>query len=145
MSTVTVTDPVKSSEAEEFEKIYRAHAALVYRMAWGVLGSREDAEDVLQTIFLKLLRRELPPDLQRNPKAYLYKSAVNLSLDILKARRRRPELVHDTERVAQPISEDSSFEEDLQQQLYEAIGQLRAEAAEVIVLHYIQKKSTAEI
>src|SRR5262249_4492638 len=134
MSTVTVTHPVKSAEAEEFEKIYRAHAALVYRTAWGVLGSREDAEDVLQTVFLKLLRREFPPDLQRYPKAYLYKAAVNLSLDILKARRRRPELVHDTERVAQPMLDDASFDENLHQQLYEAIGQLRPEAAEVIVL-----------
>ena len=49
--------PVPPSE------IFREYAPLVYRTAWGVLGSREDAEDVLQTIFLKLLRRECPAGL----------------------------------------------------------------------------------
>jgi hypothetical protein len=38
MSTVTVTDPIQSPEAEDFERIYREHAPLVYRTAWGCLA-----------------------------------------------------------------------------------------------------------
>ena len=53
-----------------------------------------DADDILQTIFLRLLRRECPPDLGRNPKSYLYRAAVNLSLDTLKARRRQPQAAY---------------------------------------------------
>src|ERR1051326_8224361 len=94
MSIITMRGPTEST-AGNFERIYRELAPLVYRTAWGVLGSREDAEDVLQTVFLRLLRREYPPDLQKNPKAYLYRAAVNLSLDILKARRRGPVLLFD--------------------------------------------------
>src|SRR5688572_23418356 len=93
MSPIAVPKPVNVALTQELERIYRDHAPLVYRTVWGVLGSREDAEDVLQTVFLKLLRRECPPDLQKNPKAYLYKAAVTVSLDSLKARRRRPVLV----------------------------------------------------
>lgn len=145
MSAVTVSDPIKPSPA--LEPIYREYAPLVYRTAWGVLGSRDDAEDVLQTIFVKLLRREFPPDLQKNPKAYLYRAAVNASLDILKARRRRPIVLMDDaetlEGVASPS--DSSFDEQLYQRLYEAIARLSPEAAEVLILHYMHNKSTADI
>jgi RNA polymerase sigma-70 factor (ECF subfamily) len=102
MSPVAVPRPVDGPLAQEFERIYREYAPLVYRTAWGVLGTREDAEDVLQTIFLKLLRRESPPDLQKHPKAYLYKAAVTVSLDVLKAKRRRPVLVDDIDRLEIP-------------------------------------------
>ena len=33
------------------------------------MGNREDADDVLQTIFLKLLRSESPPGLAKDPQA----------------------------------------------------------------------------
>jgi RNA polymerase sigma-70 factor (ECF subfamily) len=146
MTTVTVTDPIQSPAAEDFERIYREHAPLIYRTAWGVLGRREDAEDVLQTIFLKLLRREFPPDLHKNPRGYMYRAAVNLSLDHLKAQRRRPVLVEDAEGIAKTMSiGDSEIDEDQYQRLYEAIGRLSPEAAEVILLHYMQNKQTAKI
>jgi RNA polymerase sigma-70 factor (ECF subfamily) len=146
MSTLMVTDPVQSLASEEFDRIYREYAPLVYRTAWGVLGRREDAEDVLQSIFLKLLRREFSPALQKNPKAYLYRAAINLSLDILKAQRRRPLLIEEADGVDKRMwAADSEIDEDLCQRLYDAIGRLGPEAAEVILLHYMQKKKVAEI
>src|SRR5215216_5473933 len=105
MSPIAVPTPINLPLAEELERIYREHAPLIYRTAWGVLGSREDAEDVLQSVFVALLRREHPPDLQQNPKAYLYKAAVTASLDVLKAKRRRPVLVDDIDRLDIPASD----------------------------------------
>src|SRR5215467_944215 len=75
--------------AQDFEDIFREHYQLVYRTAYSVTGSRHDAEDILQTIFLRLLQRELPPDLKRSPKAYLYRAAVNLSLNTIRSRKRQ--------------------------------------------------------
>src|SRR6185503_15470319 len=92
MSTVTLSDVTRAPLTEELDQIFREHHQLVYRTAYGVTGSREDAQDVLQTIFLRLLRREFPPDLKRNPKAYLYRAAVNVSLNTVRARQRRAAL-----------------------------------------------------
>src|SRR5262245_38309771 len=138
MSPVAAPQPIHLPQSQEFEAIYREHAPLVYRTAWGVLGSREDAEDVVQAIFLKLLRRECPPDFQRNPRAYLYRAAVNASLDVLKARRRRPVLVDDIDHleIAAPDS-GGGFDEETHRRLYEAIAQLSAEAAETVLLRYM--------
>ena len=146
MTPLRAPQPVRVPEVEEFERIYREHATLVYRTAWGVLGSREDAEDILQTVFLKLLRQNDPPDLVRNPRAYLYKAAVTVSLDTLKARRRRPILVNDADRGETPAFHPAArFDDDTHERVFDAIGQLNAEAAEVLLLRYMQNKSVAEI
>jgi RNA polymerase sigma-70 factor (ECF subfamily) len=90
MSTITVQDRSETSSSPDCERIFREHGSLVYRTAYAVMGNREDADDILQTIFLRLLRRQFPPDLERNPKGYLYHATVNLSLDTLKIRRHQP-------------------------------------------------------
>jgi RNA polymerase sigma-70 factor, ECF subfamily len=146
MSTVTAPDTAKHAAGRDFERVYREYAPLAYRTAWAVLGSREDAEDVLQTIFLKLLRSEFPPDLQQSPKAYFYRAALNASLDVLKARRRRPVLVPDADVVdLRASSTVFEFDEDMSERLYDAISRLSADAAAVVVLRYMHNKSTEEI
>jgi len=140
-----VPKPVDPAATEELERVYREHAPLIYRTAWGVLGTREDAEDVLQSVFLSLLRRESLPDLQQNPRAYLYRAAVTASLDVLKAKRRRPTLVDDARLESAVADSGTPFDEELYERLYAAIGQLPAEASSVLVLRYMHNKSLAEI
>ena len=140
-----VLKPVNPATTDELERVYRDHARLVYRTAWGILGGREDAEDVLQSVFLALLRRESLPDLQQNPGAYLYRAAVTTSLDVLKAKRRRPTLVDDARLEAAAADSGPSFDEELYERLYSAIGQLPADASSVLVLRYMHDKSLAEI
>ena len=89
MSSASVSDSTSRAIAPDFEELYRTYSPMVYRTAKGVLGNAEDAEDVLQNVFLRLLRRELTPDITRNLKAYLYRAAVNRSLDLIEYRRRR--------------------------------------------------------
>jgi RNA polymerase sigma-70 factor (ECF subfamily) len=71
-----------------FENLFRAHYTFLYRTSYALTGRAEDAEDVVQTIFLRLIRREVPPDLEQNPRAYLYRAAVNLSLNSIRSRNR---------------------------------------------------------
>jgi RNA polymerase sigma factor, sigma-70 family len=139
MSTVLISKP-----AQEFETIFKEHARLVYRTAYGVTGSHEDAEDVLQTIFLQLIRRHYPPDLGTNPEAYLYRAAVNSSLNIIR-RRRRDVLVHDIEYFHISAPTDSTNSELEARRLYQAIAELKPEAAQIVILRYMHNKSDAEI
>src|SRR5579871_4695623 len=69
------------------EEIFRDHHQLVYRTACVITGNPDDADDVLQTIFLRLLAQGAPPDLKA-PKAYFYSAAVKVSLNVLRARKR---------------------------------------------------------
>ena len=145
MSTVTASGVTGRPLAQEFEQLFREHYQLIYRTACRVTGSPEDAEDVLQTIFLRLLRRESPPDLKKNPKAYLYRAAVNLSLDTVRMRKRRP-LAGDAERLpAVECADASNRDEDIHDRLLEAVADLNPGAAEILILRYVHNYSDAEI
>jgi RNA polymerase sigma factor (sigma-70 family) len=145
MLTATVSGLKKPSTADDFEQIFKEHSGLIYRTAYGVTGSPEDAEDVLQTIFLRLLVRDLPPDLKQKPKAYLYRAAVNLSLDILRARKRQARAGAVLAAEPTPPANDSDFEEELHRLLYEAIAELQPESAQIVILRHIHNYSDAEI
>jgi RNA polymerase sigma-70 factor (ECF subfamily) len=131
--------------SQAFEALFQEHYVLVYRTAYGVTGRVEDAEDVVQTVFLRLLQRERPRDFFRNPKGYLYRAAVNQSLTIVETRRRRAR-TEDSEDLAASISaRTSSPAEDIHRRLYEAIAQLKPKAAAILILRYLHNYSDAEI
>jgi len=145
MHTASVPRMAGEAFPQEFEEIFEEHYTLVYRTAYGVTGRVEDAEDVVQTIFLRLLQRQRPRDFLNNPKAYLYRAAVNLSLTIAQARRRRALTEDGEDLVASIPARVSSAAEDLHRKLYDAIAQLKPKAAEIVILRYLHNHSDAEI
>jgi RNA polymerase sigma factor (sigma-70 family) len=128
-----------------FERLFREHHAFVYRTAYSVTGTRHDAEDVLQTIFLRLLRRGLPGDVRENPKAYLHRAAINVSLNIVRARKRQHP-IDDVEalRAVAPVAEGNQADE-MRARLIRAMGELRPRVVEMLVLRYEHDCSDAEI
>jgi RNA polymerase sigma-70 factor (ECF subfamily) len=144
MSTLTVSYPKSLTAAAEFERVFQEHSRLIYRTAFGVTGSPEDAEDILQTIFLRLLRREFPPDLHKNPRAYLYRAAVNLSLDTVRARRRHLHVDSET-RLDELPAPSAAPADEVHSRLYAAIAELNPEAAQTLILRYIHNYSDADI
>src|SRR5688572_33334736 len=82
---------VRESEAvpQELEELFLGHCQMVHRTAYAITGGRQDAEDVLQSIFVKLLQRGLTPEARQHPARYLHRAAVNLSLNVIRTRKRR--------------------------------------------------------
>ena len=134
---------VYSQRIRQFETIFNAHAQLMYRTAYGILGTHHDAEDVVQTIFMKLIRQEFPPDLERNPEAYLYRAAVNASLSTI--RNRRHEVLVDSWQEFETPAPGDSGDHERHRRLYEASAELKPEAALIVILRYMHNKSDAEI
>ena len=140
---------VRSGEAlsEEFEALFREHWQLVYRTAYGITGNRQDAEDVLQSIFVKLLQRGVAPELRQPAERYLHRAAVNLSLNVLRARKRR-RLVDGVEHLDIPdrqVDEAAREADDFHDRLMDAIAQLKPRAVEILLLHYKHGYSDAQI
>ena len=74
---------------DRLDELFREHHDLVFRSAYRVTGTAVDAEDVLQTVFLRLANRHDVADLAPSPSAYLRRAAINAALDIVRARSRR--------------------------------------------------------
>jgi len=148
MSSVAVFRRPHEPLAEDLEDAFREHSRLVYRTAYSVTGSAQDAEDVVQTLFLQLLRRGLPPAFNGNPKGYLYRAAVNLSLNAVKSRRRQAVAV-DPEKLEVadngPDGREAAAKDELQARLIDAIATLNPRAVEMLILRYEHDTSEAEI
>src|SRR5262245_7058921 len=129
----------------EFEALFEEHYDLVYRTAYAVTGRVEDAEDAVQTIFLRLLQRDKPRDFVKHPKSYLYKAAVNVSLKILETRRHRARTETSEELAASVPARVSGRAEELHRNLYEAIARLNPKAASILLFRYLHNYSDAEI
>jgi len=140
---------VRQSEAlpQEFEELFLEHCQMVHRTAYAITAHRQDAEDVLQSIFVKLLQRGLTPEVRQHPARYLHRAAVNLSLNVLRTRKRRRLVGVDT--LELPASseqpEDVREREERHQRLMEAMAGLKPRAMEILLLHYTHDYSDAQI
>jgi RNA polymerase sigma-70 factor (ECF subfamily) len=125
---------------EEFERLFHEHHGLVYRAAYRITGRAEDAEDVLQTLFVRLLRRSEGLDLEGNPKGYLHRAAVNIALDVIRLRKRT---VEPDERV---LAADAHSESRRIQELVDAaLADLSPKLAELFVMKHVEGYDNAEI
>lgn len=144
MSIATVPHTGSEPLSQELEQIFREHGRLIYRTAYGVTGSVEDAQDILQTVLLRLLQREFPPDLRKNPSGYFYRAAVNLALDVVRKRSRRI-VVGEEVCLAVPAPAADSHAEEMHQRLYVAIAALNPQTAHIVILRYLHDYSDAAI
>jgi len=145
MSSITVFTVTDSPRGEELGRLFQEHYGLVFRTAYSVTGSVEDAEDVLQNVFASLLRRELPPELHKNPRAYFYRAAFNLSLNTVRYRKRHPSASGERLLLSEVRAADTLHDEELEARLREAIAELHPTSAEILILKYVHHRSLAEI
>src|SRR6266446_1453520 len=73
---------------DRIEILFHKHNQRVFRTAYRVTGSAADAEDVLQTVFLRMARGQETAAAAENPQAYFARAAINASLDLLRSRKR---------------------------------------------------------
>lgn len=148
MSTVTVLELMQKPWLQEFGQIFEEHYDLVYRTAYSITRTPQDAEDVVQTIFLRLLRREVSPDFSKNPKGYFYRAAVNVSLQTVRLRERHI-LTGESEKLQSGAdSRDGSHahhDDEMDRRLWQAIAELSESAAQILILRYIHDYSLADI
>ena len=145
MSTGTVFSVAKDALAQEFDELFREHYPLVYRTAFSVTGNTEDAEDVVQALFMRLYQAGVPLRFKDNLKGYLYRAAVNMSLNVVRSRKRHV-LTSDLTQLERPAAPESpDADPDIQTRLVEAIATLNPSAVEMLVLRYEHKYSEAEI
>jgi RNA polymerase sigma-70 factor (ECF subfamily) len=80
---------VSKADVPAFEELYRQHSTRLFNLAWRMCGTRADAEDLLQEIFL-LAYRKLPEFRgDSTVGTWLYRLAMNRCLDHLKSRQTR--------------------------------------------------------
>lgn len=143
----------ESTGASGLEALFRRHYDRVFRTAYRVTGSPADAEDVLQTVFLRVARGQEAAETAQNAEAYFSRAAINASLDLIRSRKRSKSVAFDdvTEAasVASFITQENpeSHQEDreLRQLIREAVSKLGTTASQMFVLRYFEGHANADI
>ena len=142
--------PLESPPAGALELLFREHHGAVYRAAYRITGNAMDAEDVLQTVFTRLLRREEQPDLSESAGSYLHRAAVNAALDLMRRRKRSRRV--DLDEVGDSLVDVSDIgperaqdSRELKTRLREAMSSLSPRQAEIFTLRYLEGLGNLEI
>ena len=130
---------------DELERAYRVHHGLVFRTAYRITGNAADAEDVLQTVFLRLVRRgvntDAVEDIVENQESYLRRAAINAALDVIRSRQANPTV----ELPDLPVEIPQNDPGDLRQALGRALAQLKPRPAEIFALRFLEGFSNPQI
>ena len=144
---------LSEEDSNSLEGLFERHHDRVFRTAHRVTGSAADAEDVLQTVFLRVARGQESVAAAENPQAYFARAAINASLDLLRGRKRSNAVsIDDLENrasVAASVSkhDPAKHQEDreLRELLIEALSRLGETAAQMFALRYFEGFGNGEI
>jgi len=142
----TVKTPNSGSLPHDLQKLFEEHGRFVLRVAYRLTGNKAEAEDILQNLFVRLLQSERIVDLERNPKGYLYRAAVNMAVDLNRREGRRisgDEI--DQLESAVPTPEREYRSSEIHAWFRLSLSKLSAKAAEMFVLKHLEGYENHEI
>jgi RNA polymerase sigma-70 factor (ECF subfamily) len=135
------TDMPSTSVPAGFAAQYARHYEAVFRAALRVTGSPTDAEDVVQTVFLRVLAQSNHDEAAPRPVAYFKRAAVNAAVDLLRRRAAHGETVYDDLAPAAAVESPVLLKE----QLRRAVATLPSEDATLFLLRHVEGLTNEEL
>lgn len=129
---------VREGDKEAFAHIYNELKQPVFTIARRIVQSKESAEDITQDVFVKLFVSPPEPSV-RNPRAWVFQMARNLSIDVLRKKQ------HTDIDGLSVSAEDGIGEAVVRLDIESAIGRLSRTQREILSLHLNGGLTFAEI
>ena len=124
-----------------FAELFERHYEAVFRAALRVTGNPADAEDVLQTVFLRVLARGGDVENVALPAAYFRRAAVNAAVDVLRRRELHAESAYDDLAPHAAVQPPSLLKERLRR----AIATVDSDDASLFLLRHVEGLSNEEL
>ena len=135
---------VLAGQTDDFRVLVDRHQQSIFRIASGLVGNREEAQDVTQEAFLAAFANLSGYDSSRAAfSTWLFTIARNRCLNLLK--RRRPIALNALDSIGDVASADPIVSQELSQQLDRALASLPVEQRSAFVLAEIEELPYAEI
>ena len=118
------------------EQVIRFYSDMVYRLAFARTGTRHDADDVYEEVFLRYLKKKPKFQSEEHRRAWLIRVTINCSNTFLTSV---------WQRRTQELPEDLPFQQQEDYQLHNYLQQLSTKYRSVIHLFYYEEMSVEEI
>jgi RNA polymerase sigma-70 factor, ECF subfamily len=129
----------KAGDAEAFGKLVDAHQKILFNVAYRMVGSYHEAQDLTQAAFVKAYERLPAYDGRGSWFGWVYRILLNETLNHLARRKRRGQVEAEDERSGGPEPETEFGERETERIVREALELLAEDYRQVIVMrHFVQ-------
>jgi RNA polymerase sigma-70 factor, ECF subfamily len=145
---VLLVGRVRAGDRDAFAELFDRHAPVVLGLLVRILGSRPEAEEVLQEVFLQAWRQADRYDPARStPRGWLLVLARSRALDLVRSResRKRRESETSVAPDVAPVGTESLEERERQLQVSSALGTLPNEQRRCIELAFFEGLTHTQI
>lgn len=133
-------------DSREFKQRFMPHHKLLYRVAYHLTGNQQDAEDLLQDMYLKLWQKRDNLPNEATKETYLISMMRNLFVDQRRLKRLDTSELKNEDSPSDERSMDRQIDaKDEAQQMVGLIQQLPERDARIIKMHLMEEHSYEEI
>jgi RNA polymerase sigma-70 factor, ECF subfamily len=149
-SDEVIAQKVQRGELEIFATLIQRYQAKMLRYARKFLFNQQDAEDLIQEVFLKAYINIKSFDSQRKFSSWLYRIAHNEFINALKKKGKEPLPFFDADTLfPHPIAPEATDKklqaDELRQLLNQGLDKLASKYREPLILYYLEELSYKEI
>jgi RNA polymerase sigma-70 factor, ECF subfamily len=156
LTDATFVARARTGDSDAFRVLVERHSRALFRLAFRMTGSQQDAEDVVQESFMRAYKQLGKFDERASFGTWLYRIAANCSLDLVRARKRRSEHVAPAadegaeEIVLQlpthdPTPERMALSTEVRERVLEAMEELSANERTAFVLRHFEGMCIEEV
>lgn len=132
----------------DFKQLYLDFYAALCYFAFKILGDQEEAKDIVEDVFLKVLHRKTTASEEENIRAYLYTAVKNSCLNRIKTKTKAKERQWHYN-AGLPAEEQAYVEELIQaevlREVMKVIDKLPGHSGEIIKMSYFEGLKNEEI
>jgi RNA polymerase sigma-70 factor, ECF subfamily len=144
----TAVAKASAGDSEAFRALVERHSRYVFNVAYRLTASASDAEDVVQTTFLRAYQQLSRFEARADFRTWLHRIAVNCSIDLIRSRRHR-EVGHDPDDLeyqsaaghghpTPPGPDRLMLSREIRDRVTEGLGQLSASERLAFTLRHVE-------
>lgn len=142
-----VIEQFRSGNVEAFESVFHAYYKPLVNYAKTILRDTDDAEDIVQQVFIAVWEKRATTEIHTSLRALLYKSVHNACLNRLKQQQVRSGYAKEVIQLhrEQGVTEDRVQQKELQQKIEDALDQLPEQCAKIFKMSRFEQLKYQEI
>lgn len=133
---------IKNNNKINFEKFYKEYNKLIYGIVFSIIKNREDTEDLVQKIFLKIWKMDIDKLPSTNEASWLYTLAKNETINFIRSSKKETSI----EDIYFLNNEDEYIDAVMDKDSYNRlIARLEKDEQEIVSLKILANMSFREI
>lgn len=139
---------IKADNMFAFDVLYKKYSKRLYKFGYSILKSQEEAENLIQDVYLNLWENRYKVEKDSSTKSYLFTTAYNSAISILRKKVRESQFIEYLKSLQEineePVNMELEYNE-LTNKLDEIIKELPQRQKEVYLLHKVEGLKYTEI